>query len=219
MFIGGSMWFSALIPLLSGLFGESGPFGQYFKTKAIQVQASADLALQIEKDKMALSATMAQAAVDSERNKLAATSQSFKAVSFFLLNIPIVITCISTTRGASLWTNLSAVPVWYAQLYVSVVFVIWGLPVVANATGTIFGAIQQAWDVRNQGKIAKIQAMGEASSLNLDQAKKQIFDIMRKTTGTLSQPQVDAANPIIDQAFSLAQQALSNNNTTPPVNN
>lgn len=206
------MW-AMLIPLVSQLFGENGPLGQYFKTKAQQVQAKAELDMQIQKDKMALSGILAQAAVDSERNKLAATSQTFKAVSFILLNIPILITCASKAWASDLWGNMNLIPVWYAQLYVSVVFVIWGLPTVANASNTIFSAIQQAWDARNQGKIQKIQALGEATALNLDQAKKQIFDIMRKTTGTLSQPQVDAANPIIDQAFDLAQRALQNTNT------
>jgi hypothetical protein len=198
------MW-PLLLPLLTGIFGENGPIGQYFKTKAAKEQAAVDLALQDEKDTMALSGIMAQAAVDSERNKLAATSQSFKAVSFFLLNVPIIITCLSDNRGKALWDNLSAVPVWYAQLYVSVVFVIWGLPVVANATGTIFGAIQDAWDARNQGKIAKIAALGQANGLNTEQATKQIFDIMHKTMGAISQAQVNVADPLIKSFINAAQ--------------
>lgn len=196
---GDYMW-AALIPLLSGLFGQNGPLGQYLATKSQQIQAKADLDAQIERDKLALSQQLAQAAVDSEKNKLAATSQSFKAFSFILLNIPIVITCLSKVHGADLWGNLNLVPVWYAQLYVAVVFVIWGLPTVANASGTIFQAIQQAWDYRNQGKIAKIQALGEANSLNLEQAKAQIFDIMKQTVNLngYTQPQVDAINKVLD---------------------
>lgn len=190
------MW-PLVIPFLTSIFGKDGPVGQWLTTKQQQAQAKADLDLQIEKDKLQLTVIMAQAAVDSERNKLAATSQTFKAISFFLLNVPIIITCLSDNRGKMLWDNLSAVPVWYAQLYVSVVFVIWGLPVVANATGTIFNAIQQAWGARNQGKIAKIQALGEANGLNTEQATKQIFDIMRKTMGAVSQAQVNAADPLI----------------------
>ncbi len=203
------MWFSALIPLLSGIFGENGPLGQYFKTKAAQVQATADLNLQIQKDKLALSSIIAQAAVDSERNKLAATSQTFKACSFLLLNIPIIITCLSKVHGADLWANLTLIPVWYAQMYVAVVFVIWGLPVVGNATGTIFSAIQQAWEVRNRGKIDKIQAIGEANGLNTEQAKKEIFDVMKKAVNLngYSQAQVDVISPVLDKVLQIQKEA------------
>ena len=203
------MWFAALIPLLSGLFGENGPLGQYFKTKALQVQASADLAMQVEKDKLALSAQIAQSAVISEQNKLLATSQTFKAISFLLLNIPIIITCLSTSYGASLWANMTLIPVWYAQMYVSVVFVIWGLPVVANATGTIFQAIQDAWAVRQSVNLGTIEAKGQANGINTEQAKKEIFDIMKKTVGLngFTQPQVDLISPVLDKVLDIQKEA------------
>jgi hypothetical protein len=203
------MWLAALIPLLSSMFGENGPLGQYFKTKAAQVQADANLALQIQKDKLALSSIIAQAAVDSERNKLAATSQTFKAVSFLLLNIPIIITCLSNIQGEALWNNLTLIPVWYAQMYVAVVFVIWGLPVVGNATGTIFNAVQQAWEVRNRGKIDKIQAIGEANGMNTEQAKKEIFDVMKKATGLqgYTQQSVDVISPVLDKVLQIQKEA------------
>lgn len=202
------MW-ALLLPLVTSLFGENGPLGQYLKTKAAKQQADAELALQIQKDKMALSGIMAQAAVDSEKNKLAATSQTFKAVSFLLLNIPIIITCLSNSQGEALWTNLTLIPVWYAQMYVAVVFVIWGLPVVGNATGTIFSAVQQAWEVRNRGKIDKIQAIGEANGMNTEQAKKEIFDTLKKVTGLqgYTQQQVDVISPVLDKVLSIQKEA------------
>lgn len=198
------MWLAALIPLISGLLGENGPLGQYFKTKAAKQQADAELELQIQRDKLALSSIIAQAAVDSEKNKLAATSQTFKAVSFLLLNIPIIITCLSSAQGESLWNNLTLIPVWYAQMYVAVVFVIWGLPVVGNATGTIFSAVQQAWEIRNRGKIDKIQALGEANGLNTEQAKKEIFDVMKKAVNLngYSQNQVEVISTVLDKVLS-----------------
>src|SRR6185503_405699 len=100
---------------------------------AQQAQAKADLDLQVEKDKLALSTTMAQAAVTSEQNKLAATSQGFKTFSYCLLTLPILIVCIYPAGGKDIFSNLSLIPSWYAQLYVAVVGVIWGLPIASSA--------------------------------------------------------------------------------------
>ena len=212
------MWFAALIPVLSQIFGENGPIGQYLKSKAQRVQAKADLDTQIQRDKLALASTLAQAAVDSERNKLSTTGQGFKFVTFCMLSLPIVLTCFFPEYGKRIFENLAFVPVAWFQMWATVIGVIWGLPIAANAMTTILASVQQLWESRNAGKIAKIVAMGEANGLNIDQAKKQIFDIMRKTTGSLTQHQVDAANPVVDKAFDLAKQALDSHNGSTTIN-
>ncbi len=194
------MW-ALIIPLLSGIFGENGPLGQYLKVKAAKQQADADLALQVQKDKMQLSAVIAQAAVDSENNKLQATSQTFKAFSYTILTLPVVIVCVFPDWGKDIFENLSIIPVWYAQLYVAIVGVIWGLPIAASAVGGIFSAVQQAWDIRNQGKIDKIQAIGKANGLNTEQAKKEIFDVLKAAVNLngYTQAQVDTIGPVLDK--------------------
>lgn len=194
------MWFAALIPLLSSIFGENGPIGQYFKTKAQQVQATADLAMQVEKDKMQLSGILAQAAVDSEKNKLGATSQGFKFVTFVMLSLPIIITCFAPEYGKRIFDNLSSIPTGWFQLWGTVIGVIWGLPIAANAMSTILSSFQDFTESRTQGKIAKIQALGEATGMNLEQAKAQIFDIMKQTVhlNGYTQGQVDAMNKVLD---------------------
>ncbi len=198
------MWM-ALLPLFSGLFGENGVIGQYLKTKAAKQQADADLALQVQKDKMQLSSILAQAAVDSEKNKLAATSQTFKAFSYTILTLPVIIVCVWPAWGKDIFNNLGLIPVWYAQLYVAIVGVIWGLPIAAGAVSGIFAAVQQAWDIRNQGKIQKIQALGEANGLNTEQAKKEIFDTLKKAVSLngYTQAQVDIINPVLDKVLSI----------------
>jgi hypothetical protein len=154
------MWL-ALIPLLSNLFGESGPLAAYLKTKADKVQADAELALQVQKDKLTLSTTMAQAEVTSESNKLAATSQGFKSFSYALLTLPIIIVCIYPSLGKEIFANLSVIPSWYAQLYVAVVGVIWGLPIASSAVSGIFSAVQSSWLERQPLKIEKVKVLNE----------------------------------------------------------
>lgn len=154
------MWLS-LLPLLTQIFGENGPLGTYLKTKAAKVQADAELALQVQKDKLTLSSVVAQAEVASESNKLNATSQGFKSFSYALLTLPIIVVCISPALGKEIFANLSLIPSWYAQLYVAVVGVIWGLPIASSAVSGIFSAVQHSWLERQPLKIEKAKALNE----------------------------------------------------------
>lgn len=197
------MW-ALLIPLLSSLFGESGPVGQYLKTKAAQVQASADLAMQVEKDKFALSAQIAQAAVTSEQNKLLATSQTFKMIVFFMLSAPIIVTIVAPAYGKEIFDSISIVPVAYMQMYFAIIGIIWGLPIAGNVVSMIMSGLQNAFDAKNSRQIDKIQAVGEQQAMNLEQAKAQIFDIMKKTVNLsgYTQGQVDAISKVLDPVLS-----------------
>ncbi len=205
-----------LAPLLMKLFGgQDSLAGQYIKTKADKAQAQADLALQVQRDKLTLSTVMAQAAVDSERNKLAATGQGFKFVTFCLITLPILITCVAPEYGKRIFDNLNLIPVGWFQLWAAVVGVIWGLPIAANAMSVIFDSIQRGWDIRNQGKIQKIQAMGEAQQIGKEEAKKEIFEVMKKAVGLngYTQAQVDLINPILEKMLPNVQQPSSSNVT------
>ncbi len=195
------MWFTALIPLLSGIVGENGMLGKYLKTKADALQAKTDLDLQIQKDKLQMSLALAQAAVESEKQKLAATGQGFKFVSFCLITLPIVITCIVPEYGKRIFENLSLIPVGFMQLWAAVVGVIWGLPIAANTMSVIFTSIQDGWNARNQGKIEKINALGIAGKIGKEEAKQEVFEVMKKAVGLngYTQGQVDMINPILDK--------------------
>lgn len=156
------MWFTLLASLLTGLFGSSSPITAYLNTKAQAAKAAADLAMQVEVDKKELSKEYASNDLAATQARLNATSQNFKAFSFILINIPIVVTCINRNWGEYIWANLNTVPTWYAQMYVAVVLVIWGIPVAANAANVIFQSVTDAWLQRNQGKIQKLQVINEA---------------------------------------------------------
>jgi hypothetical protein len=209
------MWFTLLAPLLTGIFGKDGIIGTYITTKQQIQQKEQDAKLQLAIANIELIKQQGIDEVDREKLRVANAAPAwFKLISYIMINYPLILVFISDEKGKAAFKTIESIPMWYAMLYVGVVSVIWGLPVASNWMSNVFNAMQQAWAVRQDKKIDVISAKGNAESLNLEQAKKQIFDIMRKTTGTLSQPQVDAANPIIDQAFNLAQQALSNNQTS-----
>lgn len=190
-----------LIPILTQIFGSGGAVGKYLETASQKAQAKADLELQVEKDKLTLSTVIAQAAVESEKNKLNATGQGFKFVTFCLITLPILITCISPEYGRRIFDNLNYIPVGFMQLWASVVAVIWGLPIAANATAVILDSINKGWQARNDGKIQKITALGEAGQIGKEEAKKEIFETMKKAVGLngYSQQQVDMISPILDK--------------------
>ena len=209
------MWFTLLVPLLTKIFGSDGVIGQYIATKQQIQQKEQDAKLELAKANIELIKQQGSDAVESEKNKLAATGQGFKFTTFVLINIPVIIVCFDPVRGKDIFANIGLIPVWYAQLYAAIYGVIWGLPIAANTMGSIFSAIQQAWAVRQDKKIEKIQALGEAKSLNTEQAKKEIFDTMKKAVNLngYTQAQVDILNPVLDKILA------AQNNQQPAAGN
>jgi hypothetical protein len=207
-------------PILASIFsGLTGPIGEYFKTKAQISATEAQTKLEIKRAELTMATEVAKANVEQSKAQLAATSQSFKAFSYTFLTLPIIIVCVAPSIGKEIFENLGLIPVWYAQLYIAVVGVIWGLPIASSAVSGIFSAVQSAWDARNQRQIKKINAYGEASALNLDQAKKEIFDTMKKAVSLngYTQAQVDIIGPVLDKVLSSQIQANPPGNTV--INN
>lgn len=182
----------------SGLFGENGPLGQYFKTKAQTAQLEQQKQLEIKRAEIDFAKEEAQARVEQQKNQLAATSQTFKAVSYFFLTAPIILVCLPFTSsyGEQIFHNLGLVPSWYAQLYVAVVATIWGLPVAANAVNGIFSSVQEAWAAKREFK-TNIKQIESETVIKTTEAQaevdKKYFDTLRKL-GPISQEQVDAYN-------------------------
>jgi len=199
-------------PILGSIFsGLTGPIGEYFKTKAQISAAENQTKLEVKRAEMTMATEIAKANVEQSKAQLNATSQTFKAFSYTFLTLPIVIVCVYPALGKDIFANLSLIPVWYSQLYIAVVGVIWGLPIASSAVSGIFSAVQDSWDASNKRKIQKINALGEATALNLEQAKKEIFDTMKKAVNLngYTQAQVDILNPVLDKI-------LSAQNITPP---
>lgn len=135
------MWFTALLPLFSAIFGENGPLGQYFATKAKQVQADEELALaKIKADTDAI-VSGNQATTDQTRDKLNATTQHFKQSTFYMLVVPMAFSIFFPKHAQILWSNFELIPVWYRTLFGAVYCTIWGIPLATGYIGGIFSGI------------------------------------------------------------------------------
>ncbi len=221
------MWMTLLLPLLTGLFGKDGVIGTYISTKQAIVQKEQDAKLELAKANVELIKQQGINAVDSERIKLAATGQGFKFVTFILINIPVITICIAPNKGKEIFENFALIPVWYAQLYAAIYGIIWGLPATVNAMASIFSAIQEAWTQRQDKKIEKVVAVTQAKVQSVDDAKKEVYDGVKKAIGLLgwSQQQVNAIDPVLDKVLSSGAQvtidatnANTNTNNNNPTN-
>ncbi len=163
------MW-AILGTIFSGL---TGPIGEYFKAKAQIAAAENQTKLEVKRAELTMATEIAKANVEQSKAQLAATSQAFKAFSYTFLTLPIIIVCIAPALGKEIFANLGLIPVWYSQLYVAVVGVIWGLPIASSAVSGIFNSINQSWLDKQPIKIEKIKAVNEQILAN--ELRKHLF--------------------------------------------
>ncbi len=163
------MW-AALLPIISSILS---PIGEYIKTKAQTTIAVAQTQLEVKKAEITMATEIAKANVEQSKAQLSATSQTFKAFSYTFLTLPILIVCIYPAMGKEIFANLALIPVWYAQLYVAVIGVIWGLPIATTAVSGIFQAVQQSWLERQPVKIEKLKVLNENTLA--DELRKTLF--------------------------------------------
>ena len=120
------MW-AMIIPLISSILGENGPVGQYFKSKAAQVQADQEFKL------ATLNAQTKQIEVEGQQilDRLNSTSQDFKQSTFWFIAVPVIITMCPWTSSFAvvMWGNFGLIPEWFQILFVSIYSSIWGLPI------------------------------------------------------------------------------------------
>jgi hypothetical protein len=189
MLLGVTMWFSALMPILSGIFGENGPLGQYFKVKAAQVQAEEDYRL------AALKSATDQAVADSvadttqRSNYLASTSQGFRQGTFYWMSGIIFYSIIFPSKADALWANFTLIPQWVQYIYIAMLSVTWGLPVAKENIGLMFSSIGRGIAASRDHQISKIEAINKA----------QFYDSIRKSMGNgVDQKTVDMLDKAID---------------------
>lgn len=182
------MWFAALIPLLSGIFGENGPIGQYFKTKAAQVQAEQDYKLAVLKANTE-SAIQASIADTTQRsNYLGATSQGFRQGTFYWMSAIILYSIIRPGSAEALWHNFELIPQWVQYIYLGMLSVTWGLPIAKENIGLMFSSIGRGMAASREYKLAKKE---------ID--RKAVFTVMKKIFPKgMTQPQVDIISEAID---------------------
>lgn len=161
------MWFAALIPLLSGIFGENGPIGQYFKTKAAQVQAEQEYKLAVLKANTEAAIQESIADTTTRANYLGATSQGFRQGTFYWISAIILYSIIFPSKADALWHNFSLIPEWVQYIYLAMLSVTWGLPIAKENIGLMFSSIGRGMAARRDYKkeIAKINREAVFASL------------------------------------------------------
>lgn len=192
------MWFAALIPLLSGIFGENGPIGQYFKTKAAQVQAEQDYKLAVLKANTEAAIQESVADTTQRANYLGATSQGFRQGTFYWMSAIILYSIVFPSKADSLWHNFGLIPQWVQYVYVAMLSVTWGLPVAKENIGLMFSSIGKGLEARREYKLEKAR-------IN----HKTVIDAIRKAwfPKGMNQAQVD----LIDNTLNVAGDEPSEN--------
>ena len=110
-------FFSSLISPLTALINQAAAKQQaQFNLQMAQIQAATDLAK-----------TQTTADLNTLVARLNSTDAGFKDVTFFLLMLPIFITCVSPETGQKIFSNLNIIPDFYKYLVLSVYGAIWGL--------------------------------------------------------------------------------------------
>ncbi len=146
------MW-AAIIPLISSLLGENGPLGQWFKTKAAQVQADQDYKLAVLKAnaEAAIQASIADTAQRS--NYLGATSQGFRQGTFYWMSAIILYSILRPGSAEALWHNFALIPEWVQYIYLGMLSVTWGLPIAKENIGLMFSSIGRGMAAHREYKL------------------------------------------------------------------
>jgi len=95
---------------------------------------------------------------------------------------------VSPDLSKLIFSNLSAMPDWYVQSCVLIMFTIWGISVSAPVVSNIFS---------NLGNYLADKRVYKLEKARID--RKAFFDALRKLKGTLTQADVDAQNKALDE--------------------
>jgi hypothetical protein len=154
------MW-ELLLPVLTQLFGSSGPLADFFQSKT--AQATALQQLQLAQTNAQIQALQANDELEEslEKAKLAATTQQFKQHTFYCLVLPIVFSIFFPNQAKTLWANLNLVPTWFSQLFVMIYLTIWGIPVALSNVSSMLTSMNSFLDNQSQRKVDKITALNK----------------------------------------------------------
>ncbi len=184
------MWFAALIPLISGLLGQNGPLGQYFKIKSDTIAAENNYKLQM----LQAQTEQAKADVQQVSDRLNSTSQDFKQSTFWFICVPVVVTMCPWTSNfaATMWANFTLIPEWFQTLFVSVYCSIWGLPIAKEYLGGMFKSLGNAIDAKREFKLENARINKQAFYSSLRNAPQFIGKGLDQNTVDMLDKAIDA---------------------------
>lgn len=174
--------------ILGWLGNIPGMIGDYFKDLHELKKIQLDTQKAIEMEKLKMAAETAKAQLELNKTIVASTGSYFKYFTFVMWFGPFMIGLIAPEYSQIIFNNLGAMPQWYVESCIMIMFTVWGISVSAPVVAGIFSGLGKFFSDRRDYKLARA---------GLD--KKLIFDVLRKIQGPLSQAQVDLANNVMSK--------------------
>lgn len=120
------------IQAIAALIGNG--FKQYQDRKVAEHQV---IIAQLEAQRQ-LAMAKEKAELELGKVQVAASSQLFKHLTFFMWFGPFIVTTVAPAYGVQIFENWKLMPEWYAQSCVALMFIIWGVQVGRAYIGNIF---------------------------------------------------------------------------------
>ncbi len=177
--------FSTLLSLLTGSFGAIVDWAR----RKQEIQATREENLQ----RLQLQALKNEGETEAAESRnsggrLRATSAIFKYGTFFMWFYPFIIGQVRPAYAHAVFENLLAMPAWYTQSCVIIMFAIWGISVSAPAVQTVFSSLGSFLQEKRDHK-ERVAAINRGV----------VFDSLRtQVKGGLSQEFVNAVNKALD---------------------
>lgn len=163
--------------LLFGFLGNlPGAIGDYFKRKNDLALAKIDSDTKIEQARAQLAGEIAKAELEKATVTLGATGAWFKYCTFVMWFGPFVLGIFWPSKAHEVFVNLAAMPEWYVQSIIALMFTVWGIAVSAPVVSNIFGSLSEFFAARRQAKLPE----------------KMFYSVLRSVKGNLTQAEVDA---------------------------
>ena len=124
--------------LLSLLTGAFGPIMQWAKRKQDLALAKQEAEQRIQLQMLKNEGIVEESEARNTQSRLAATSQTFKYITFVMWFYPFVVCQIAPTYATRVFTSLDILPGWYTNSCVIIMFAIWGISVTAPVVTGMF---------------------------------------------------------------------------------
>ena len=174
-----------LLPILAKL---PGMIGDYFKQQADLASAQMETSKQVELAKQQYASEIAKSQMQLNQIIVQSTGSKFKYFTFFMWFGPFMVGVVSPKAAHEIFVNLTAMPEWYVQSCMLIMFTVWGISVSAPVVSNIFSGLSSYLSGRRDFKLERAK---------ID--RKVFFEALRAVKGTLTQKDVDLENQVLDE--------------------
>jgi len=177
------MW-ALLLPLLAQL---PGIFGSMFRSQNELMKAKTTADLQIQLSKIGLAGEIARAQMAEESVIVKSTGKRFKYFTFFMWFGPFILGMVAPHYSKIIFDNLGAMPEWYVQSCMLIMFTVWGISVSADTVGGIFSSLGSFFAAKRSHAL-------ELAKVN----RAQYYNALRELKGKVTPEDVRTGEKILD---------------------